>query len=229
MRVFRFLGALAMALLLAGCHFGAGGGSSASSSSSPTSSTTSTTSPPPVMTPVPPPATPPNGRPQSFRDYLASINVTGEPAGFDKTPGLTVTVPIPDGWARTTDPMFATGIEFVQPVGSTGSFPSVTLMAIRLTGDFDAKDAIHHANTDALPPNATDVTESYDDYDGFPSAAAQGTVGDAQHYSRIVLADVPSASARYLVQMTVTTKLDQPIAQSPELTSIVSGFKVAVS
>ena len=66
-------------------------------------------------------------------------------------------------------------------------------------------------------------------YDGFPSAAAQGTLANAQHYSRIVLADVPSASARYLVQMTVTTKSDQPIAQSPPLTEIVSGFTVAGS
>ncbi|MCW2521110.1 MAG: lipoprotein LpqT, partial [Mycobacterium sp.] len=92
-----------------------------------------------------------------------------------------------------------------------------------------AREAIRHANSDALAPTATDVTESFDDYDGFPSAATQGTSGGAQHYSRIVLADVPSTKTRYLVQLTVATQVDQPIAQSPALNGIVSGFKVAVS
>jgi hypothetical protein len=219
----RSICAVATALVLAGCGSSGSGGDAASSTS------TTTTSATPTMTPVPPPTAPPTGRPTPFRDYLASINVTGEPARFDSSPGLSVTVPVPDGWARTADPLFATGIEFVQPVGKDGSLPSVTLMAIRLSGDFDPRDAIHHANSDAMPPTATDVTESYDDYDGFPSAAAQGTAGGAQHYSRIVLADVPSANTRYLVQMTVTTPTDQPIASSPQLSDIVSGFKVAVS
>ncbi|BBZ30072.1 putative lipoprotein LpqT [Mycolicibacterium madagascariense] len=214
-----------MVLAVAGCHAGAGGSeASSSSSTTPTSSTASL----PALTPAPP-APPPAGQPATFRDYLASINVTGQPTPFDKATGLSVTVPVPDGWARTGDPMFSTGIEYVQPTGSAGSLPSVTLMAIRLIGDFDPREAIKHANLDALPPGCTDVTESFDDYDGFPSAAAQGTLANAEHYSRIVLADVPSASARYLVQMTVTTKSDQPIAQSPPLSEIVSGFKVAVS
>jgi Probable lipoprotein LpqN len=217
--------ALALALTLAGCNSGTGSDGASTTSATPVPSTP-TVAP---MTPVPPPATQQPGRPVAFRDYLASIDVTGEPARFDKAPGLSVTVPVPDGWARTPDPLFATGIEFVQPVGSDGSFPSVTLMAIKLIGAFDPKDAIRHANTDALPPNATDVTESYDDYDGFPSAAAQGVAGGVEHYSRIVLADVPSTSQRYLVQMTVTTRADQAIAQSPQLSAIVAAFKVEVS
>lgn len=175
------------------------------------------------------PAPPPNGRPQGFRDYLASINVTGVPVHLDQAPGLQITVPVPDGWAQTNDPLFATGVEFVQPVDKTGNAPSVTLMAVELTGAFDPKDAIRHANADALPPAATDVTESYDDYDGFPSAAAQGVTGSTQHYNRIVLADVPSTGKRYLAQLTVTTPVDQLIAANPPLKGIVAGFKVAVS
>ena len=69
------------------------------------------------MTPAPPPAAPPPGKPEAFRDYLASINVTGAPVHLDQAPGLTVTVPVPDGWAQTNDPLFATGVEFIQPVG----------------------------------------------------------------------------------------------------------------
>ena len=178
------------------------------------------------MTPV---TTPPTGKPAAFRDYLASIGVTGEPAHFDKTPGLEVTVPIPDGWARSSDPLFATGIDFVQPLGGKGTYPSITLMAIGLNGDFDPKDAIHHANADALPPTATNVTESFEDYQGFPSAAAQGVAGGSQHYSRIVIATVPSDGKRYLVQLAATTLVAQPIAASPALSSVISGFKVTVS
>lgn len=164
-----------------------------------------------------------------FRDYLASINVTGAPIHLDQAPGLKVSVPVPDGWAQTSDPLFSTGVEFVQPVNAQGNAPSVTLMAIELTGAFDPKDAIRHANADALPPSATNVTESFDDYDGFPSAAAQGMTTGTQHYTRIVLADVPSTGKRYLAQLTVTTPADQLIAANPPLNGIVSGFKVAVS
>jgi hypothetical protein len=212
-----------MALLIAGCGSG-GSGSDGASSSAPTTTPTV-----PTMTQVPPPATPPTGKPVSFKDYLDSIGVTGEPVHLDKSPGLSVTVPVPEHWAQSDDPLFATGVQFIQPVGVDGSLPSVTLMAIRLTGEFDPKDAIRHANTDALPPTATAVSESYDDYDGFPSAAKEGIAGGTQHYNRIVLADVPSTKQRYLVQLTVTANADQPIAKSPELSSVIAGFKVTVT
>ena len=223
MTLVRYVGVLAAALALAGCASGKTGGDDAASSSASTSATSTI----PAMTPAP--ATPPSGKPVAFRDYLASINVTGTPVHLDSAPGLSVTVPVPDGWAQTSDPLFATGVQFVQPVNVQGPAPSVTLMAIELAGNFDPKDAIHHANTDAMPPTATDVTESYDDYDGFPSAATQGMTATAQHYSRIVLPDVPSTGKRYLVQLTVNTPPDQLIAATPALNSVVSGFKVAVS
>lgn len=220
----RCVGVVAAALVLAGCS--SAGQDTATSTSSSTSAPTSDT---PTMTPAPPPTGAPTDRPQGFRDYLASINVTGAPVHLDQAPGLTITVPVPDGWAQTNDPLFSTGVEFVQPVGQTGNAPSVTLMAVELTGPFDPQDAIRHANADALPPAATDVTESFDDYDGFPSAAAQGVTGATQHYNRIVLADVPSTGKRYLAQLTVTAPTDQQIAANPPLKGIVTGFKVAVS
>jgi hypothetical protein len=221
----RHVGVLVTALALAGCASGTTGGDDAASSST----TSSATSAIPAMTPVPAPATPPSGKPVAFRDYLASINVTGTPVHLDDLPGLSVTVPVPDGWAQTSDPLFATGVQFIQPVNVQGPAPSVTLMAIELVGNFDPKDAVRHANTDAMPPTATDVTESFDDYDGFPSAATEGMTTSAQHYSRIVLPDVPSTGKRYLVQLTVNTPPDQLIAATPALNSVVAGFKVAVS
>ena len=221
----RTLGVAVIALTVAGCS----AANEDAASSSTNSSTVATTSDTPAMTPAPPAPAAPADRPQGFRDYLASINVTGAPVHLDQAPGLTVTVPVPEGWAQTSDPLFSTGVEFIQPVGQSGNAPSVTLMAVELTGPFDPKDAIRHANADALPPAATDVTESYDDYDGFPSAAAQGVTASTQHYNRIVLADVPSTGKRYLVQLTVTTPADQLIAANPPLKGVVAGFKVAVS
>jgi hypothetical protein len=219
----RCVGVLATALVLAGCSTGGDDATPSSTTAAPTTSAI------PTMTPAPPAAAPPDGKPMEFRDYLASINVTGVPVHLDQAAGLAVTVPVPDGWAQTNDPLFATGVEFVQPVGVEGNGPSVTLMAVELVGPFDPRDAIRHANADALPPTATDVTESFDDYDGFPSAATQGVAGNTQHYNRIVLADVPSTGKRYLAQMTVTTPKDQLIAATPALNTVVSGFKVAVS
>ncbi|MEU0494617.1 LpqN/LpqT family lipoprotein [Mycobacterium sp. NPDC006124] len=225
MTLLRTAAVVVTALALAGCSTAGRDAAPSSTTSSSAASTTDT----PAMTPAPPTAAAPTDRPQGFRDYLASINVTGAPVHLDQAPGLTVTVPVPEGWAQTSDPLFSTGVEFIQPVGQSGNGPSVTLMAVELTGPFDPKDAIRHANADALPPTATDVTESYDDYDGFPSAAAQGVTASTQHYNRIVLADVPSTGKRYLVQLTVTTPTDQLIAANPPLKSAVAGFKVAVS
>lgn len=227
MTLVRPLVVLATALTLAGCGSGSGGDAGAPSSPAPASATSVA----PTMTPAPPPpaATPAAGKPLAFKDYLASIDVTGEPVHLDKAPGLAVTVPVPNGWAQTSDPLFSTGVEFIQPVGVEGSAPTVTLMAIRLIGDFDARDAVRHANSDALAPTATNVTESFDDYDGFPSAATRGSAGGTDHYSRIVLADVPSTRERYLVQLTASTPTEQPIGQPSPLNDVVSGFKVAVS
>ncbi len=227
MRFVRYVAAPVLALILAGCAAGSHNAAPTSTSTAPATSSI------PTMTPAPPPAAPTAGKPVPFRDYLASINVTGVPVHLDQAPGLTVTVPVPDGWAQTSDPLFSTGVQFIQPVGAastgTGNAPSVTLMAVELNGTFDPRDAIQHANADALPPTATDVTESFDDYDGFPSAATQGVTGSTQHYNRIVLADVPSTGKRYLAQLTVTTPVAQLIAATPALNGVVSGFKVAVS
>lgn len=207
----RFGCALAIVLVLAGC-----GSKSADDATPPSTSAapTSSAAPLPQVPNVP------------FRDYLASINVTAQPVPIADATGLDVTVPVPDGWVRAKEPLFAAGLEFIRQIGVTGNAPSASLMAIRLDGAFDPKDAITHANTDALPPRAVDVTQSFDDYKGLPSAQAQGTSDGAAHYSRFVIATVPPDGTHYLVQLTATNP-NGTIAQSPELTEIVDGFTVA--
>lgn len=214
MTLVRYPSALAVPLLIAGCSAAT---QDVATPPAPTSSTSTTATPTPA-TPAPGPVLP-------FRDYLASINVTGQPVPIAEAAGLEVTVPVPTGWTRAADPVFATGLEFIAPLGATGPHPSATLMAIRLEGDFDPKDAIRHANIDALPPRATGVTESFADYQGLPSALAMGVSDGSQHYSRFVIATLP-AGQRYLVQLGATSPGTRPIARSPELTSIIDGFTV---
>ena len=209
----RYVCALAISLLLAGCGSEPNDVPTPPPTTSAPASTTSAAALPPV------PDIP-------FRDYLASIGVTAQPVPIAEAAGLEVTVPVPAGWARAAEPLFAAGLEFVRQIGATGDAPSATLMAIRLDGDFDPKDAIRHANVDALPPRATGVTQSFDDYQGLPSAQAQGVSDGAEHYSRFVIATVPPAGPHYLVQLTATSPDTQPIAQSPELTDIIDGFTV---
>lgn len=210
----RYVAMLAVPLLLAGCG---SDGAQSRDDSTPTTTAPSSAQPPPP------------GRELPFKDYLETIGVHGRPVQFSDAKGLAVNAPVPAGWERSHDPLFAGGMDFISEVGNTSNYPSVVLMAIQLDGEFDPKREIRHANVDALPPRTTDVTESFDDYQGFPSALAEGNEGSTQRYSRIVIATVPSTGVRYLVQLTVATKADQPIAATPALKSIVDGFTVAVS
>jgi hypothetical protein len=212
---------LAVPLLLAGCG---SDGAQTHDDSATASASPSSAQPPTTGRPAPPP-----GRELPFKDYLETIDVHGRPVQFSDAKGLTVSVPVPAGWERSNDPLFAGGMDFIGEVGNTSSYPSVVLMAIQLDGEFDPAREIRHANVDALPPRSTNVTESFDDYQGFPSALAEGNEGSTQRYSRIVIATVPSTGVRYLVQLTVATKADRPIATTPALKSIVDGFAVAVS
>lgn len=221
---------LAMALLVSGC----GGAEPDEVSSTPSTASATSESmaapapaPPPSVTSTPTPMAPPAPDALPFRDYLETIGVTGAPAPVAGTNGLTVTVPIPAGWNRYTDPIFGTGVDYVSRGDTTN--PSVQLMAIKLDGDFDPRDALRHATTDALPPGTTDAVESFDDYQGFPSMMAQGVDGDSEQYARYVIVDVPSTASRYLVELIIATKLDEPIAQSPDLQQIINGFSVAVT
>ncbi|MGK2880749.1 MAG: LpqN/LpqT family lipoprotein [Mycobacterium sp.] len=191
------------------------------------SASTSAEAPPPTAEPTPMAAAAPDALP--FRDFLQTVGVFGTPTPVAAIDGLTVTVPLPAGWHRYSDPLFATGVDFVSMASDPSLYPSVQLMAIRLDGAFDARDALQYATTDALPPGSTDVVGSFDDYQGSPSLMMQGVHEDSRHFIRMVIADAPSTSSRYLVELIVATQLDQPIAASPELQEIVNGLSVVVT
>ncbi len=160
--------------------------------------------------------------------YLDSIGVTGDPVPPGNIPDLTVSIPTPPGWGPHGDPkahpnavMLARG----------DSFPAAMLVVFRLRGDFDPAEAIKHANAD-LPEGFHQLDASTADYNGFPSSEIQGSydarTGRMHSWNRIVLATgSPPAKQRYLVQLTITSRADQAVAQSSDIEAIIHGFVVA--
>jgi Probable lipoprotein LpqN len=169
-------------------------------------------------------------QPVPFSDYLERLGVQGEPVAPDKMPGVTVTMPYPKGWQRFTDPKSAPGTVVI---ARNNTYPTATLVAFKLHGSFDVADAIKHANADAeMSQRFTKLNESFADFGGFPSAMIEGsydnTKGDRLHtYNRIVI-PVTKDFQRYLVQLTVTSRADQAVADADDIQAIIDGFTVTV-
>lgn len=168
--------------------------------------------------------------PVPFSDYLERLGVRGEPIATDKLTEITVTMPYPKGWQRYTDPSTAPGTVVI---ARNNTYPTATLVAFKLHGDFDVADAIKHANADAtMAQNFIKLNESFADFGGFPSAMVEGSYdnakGDRLHtYNRIVI-PVTKTFQRYLVQLTVTSRADQAVADADDIQAIIDGFKVTV-
>jgi Probable lipoprotein LpqN len=186
------------------------------------SSNPTTTSPTPTSTEAPIP----------FSDFLERLGVTGEPIPPDKLTGVTVTMPRPKSWQQYSNPSSSPGTVVI---ARNNTFPTAILITFKLHGDFDVGDAIKHANADAMmSKNFTKLNESYADFQGFPSAMIEGSYdndkGERLHsYNRVVIPVTPGpAFQRYLVQLTVTSRADQAVADADDVQAIIDGFKVAV-
>jgi hypothetical protein len=170
-------------------------------------------------------------KPQPFAEYLYGLGVTGEQIPLDKLTDLTVTLPRPAGWTKYSNSNFSPGTEVI---AKNNTYPTAMVVALKLTGNFDVKEALKHANADAeLSQNFTKLNSSSDDFDGFPSSMIEGSYdanGKRLHsYNRVV---IPVTGApnfqRYLVQLTVTTLADQAAASSDDVEAIIKGFSVAL-
>jgi hypothetical protein len=186
------------------------------------SSNPTTTSPTPTSTEAPIP----------FSDFLERLGVTGEPIPPDKLTGATVTLPRPKSWQQYSNPSSSPGTVVI---ARNNTFPTAILITFKLHGDFDVGDAIKHANADAMmSKNFTKLNESYADFGGFPSAMIEGSYdndkGERLHsYNRVVIPVTPGpAFQRYLVQVTVTSRADQAVADADDVQAIIDGFKVTV-
>ena len=171
------------------------------------------------------------GAPVPIAKFLEDSGVTGEPIAPDKVTDLTVTMPRPKGWQGYSNPNFAQG---TQVIAKNDTYPTAMLVVLRLTGNFDVKEAIKHGYVDAeLSQNFKRLNASSDNWHGFPSAMIEGSYdlnGSRMHtYNRIVIATgAPPANQRYLVQFTVTGYAKKAAEEAPDIEAVIAGFNVAV-
>lgn len=184
---------------------------------------------PSVSTPAP--ATT-SAEPVPFYEYLEGLGVTGEPMAVDALQDVQLTLPVPRGWSKDDDPELR-DVELIRPDDSQDHYPNVMVMAFKLWGNFDVAEAMKHANADALmSKNFTKLGESFDDFDGFPSAMIEGSYdapdGRRIHtYNRVVI-PVTETFDRYLIQFTASTLANQAVAQSDPIEETIKGFAVTV-
>lgn len=166
--------------------------------------------------------------------YLEQSGVIGEPMTPDTLTGITVTLPIPQGWQKVEDPNLRDTYEVLRKPVDTGYQPTAMVIVMRLVGDFDVAEAMTHANTDAEMSEAwTGLNASTEDFDGQPSSMIEGSynlLGQRVHtYHRIVMPTTAAPEAfRYLVQFTVTTAADEAVAHAADVEQLIEGFKVTV-
>ncbi|UQX12157.1 LpqN/LpqT family lipoprotein [Candidatus Mycobacterium methanotrophicum] len=170
--------------------------------------------------------------PVPFAQYLESSGVTGEAVAPDKLTDLTVSIPIPPGWAKVEKPNVATTTEMI---AKGGKIPTAMLTVFKLNGDFDPAEVVRHCNADAtLAENFKLLNQSGANFNGFPSSMIEGSYdlkGQRMHtYNRIVIATGPApARQRYLAQLAVTSLAEQAAPDAADIQSIIHGFTVAAA
>lgn len=162
--------------------------------------------------------------------YLEDQGVAAEAVAPNALTDLTVTVPMPRGWAkRESKTLPATTLV----TGKGDKFPLAMLSVVKLDGNFDSHEAIKHGVIDAqLSQNFRLLDASNEDFHDFPSSMVQGTYdldGQRLHsWFRMVIATGSApANQRYLVQLSVTTAADEAAKQASDVEAIVNGFSVA--
>lgn len=174
--------------------------------------------------------TTPTAKPVPLSQYLQSIGVTGQPVAPESVPGLTISIPTPQGWAPFTSPNITPQTLIIS---KGGKFPTARLVVFQLNGDFDPAEVIKHGNDDArLFENFKQLDASGTPYSGFPSSMIQGSYdldGMRLHsWNRIVIPTGPPPDhKRYLVQLTITSMANQAAAESTDIDAIIRGFVVA--
>lgn len=169
-------------------------------------------------------------KPVPIAAFLEQNGVVGDPVFPEKMTDLTVSFPTPPGWQPYFNTNFAPG---TRVIAKGDTYPIAMLVVLKLTGDFDADEAIKHGYVDAeMSQNFTRLNASMKPFNGFPSAMIEGSYdlnGTRMHsYNRIVIATgAPPANQRYLIQFTVTGFANKAAEEAPAIESIIGGFTVA--
>lgn len=165
-----------------------------------------------------------------MNEYLHSVGVTVTPVSPESPANVRVDVPLPRGWENlgALDPAYLIADK---PSGADqGRTPSAVVYLIKLGGPLDARKVIsEHGFADAQnTQNFRKIASSLDDYQGYPSAAIEGTYenqGVRVHaWNRDVI--VPDGPLHYLVQFTVTTTEAQSAALSQDVAALTGGLKI---
>lgn len=170
-------------------------------------------------------------RPVPIAQYLEDHGVKGQLVDPADLTDLTVSIPTPPGWAKSTNRHYSPEAVVI---AKDNDYPVAILLVMKLDGDFDVAEAIRHGNTDAqLNENFTELDASTADYQGFPSSSIEGSYDylarRLHSYNRIVIATgAAPAAQRYLVQLTVTSLAEETVAHSDDVESIIDGFRLAV-
>ncbi|HLR99289.1 MAG TPA: LpqN/LpqT family lipoprotein [Mycolicibacillus parakoreensis] len=172
----------------------------------------------------------------TLREYLQDQGVELEPqqaAGFD---ALDITLPVPTGWTRVPDPNVPDAFVVIANRNSNSLYTSnAALVVYRLVGDFDAREAITHANIETQQQSAWRTTDqAIADYNGQPTARIEGTFRQndmtLNTSRRTIIADSSTDAAdgadRYLVSLAVTNAANLAVSDATATEAILTGFSV---
>ncbi|OAT66877.1 hypothetical protein AWB85_14700 [Mycobacteroides immunogenum] len=177
-----------------------------------------------------PESTAPAAKPISMNEYLHSIGIKVTPVSPESPANVRIDVPLPQGWESlgALDPAYLIADK---PSGADqGRTPSAVAYLIKLEGPLDAREIItEHGFADAQNTQSfRKIASSLDDFQGYPSAAIEGTYDNqnvrVHAWNRDVI--VPDGPLHYLVQFTVTTTEAQTSALSPDIAELTGGLKI---
>jgi hypothetical protein len=183
-----------------------------------------------VPAPAPAPVAATSG---TLRDYFAGKHVQLEPQHSVGFSALSITLPLPAGWAQVPNPNVPDAFAVIANRNSPDLYtPNAQVVVYKLVGDFDTKEAITHGFIDSQSLPAWQTTDaSLADFYGLPSAAIEGTYRQndmtLNTCRRHVIAT--TANGKYLVSLSVTTQgTSQAAPVAADATdAIIKGFRVS--
>ncbi|MDY6869811.1 MAG: LpqN/LpqT family lipoprotein [Actinomycetota bacterium] len=168
----------------------------------------------------------------TIAEFFKAENVAMQPQVARDFNALSITLPMPRGWAYIPDPNVPEAFAVIADrVGGDGLYSSnAQLKVYKLIGDFNPDEAISHGFIDSqLLPAWRSTDASLAPYNGMPSSLIEGTYRENSMTLNTSRRHVIASSGpdRYLVSLAVTTTVDQAVAAADATDAIVTGFKVA--
>jgi hypothetical protein len=183
--------------------------------------------------PAPPQATITPAASGTLADFFKEKGVRLEPQNSRDFRALNIVLPMPRAWSQVPDPNVPDAFAVIADrVGGNGLYSSnAQVVVYKLIGDFDPKEAISHGFIDSEQLPAWRATNaSLADFGGMPSSVIGGTYREnsmtLNTSQRHVIAT--AGPDKYLVSLSVTTSIDQVVAEAGATDAVINGFQVSV-